>query len=240
MKFKKLIFLCLAAAAITFTGCSNKTVEDAKSGEIKAMKGEDLNKIMEDDKEKENYLVIDVRSEKEYNEGHVKHAMNLNVDELEKNLNLIEDCKNKNVVTICNTGKKSQKAAEILVKNGFTKVYNAEGVKEFNYNTITKVKSIRGLSFDSILKNIDPTKTYIIDARDEKDYNEGHIPNAVHINVKEIDSKLSSIPKDKTIYTYCYVGTRSYKIADVLSKNGYDVTNVLDGTNEYKNFNLVK
>lgn len=243
---KKLKFLILGLVIIssaTFTACGKaapNTVQNSKEAMVNDMSGEDLNKIMEDDKEKENYLVIDVRAAEEYAAGHVKHAININVDDLEKNIGKIEDFKEKNVVTVCNTGKKSKKAADILIKNGFKKVFNAKGVKEFKYDTITRVNNIRGNDFDNILKTADKSKIYIIDARNEKDYNEGHIENAVLMNAKEIDKNFSSVPKDKKIYAYCYVGTRSYKIADVLSKNGYDATNVLDGTNEYKNFSLVK
>lgn len=234
---KILTFLCLLAL-ISLTACSKTNVSDAKNGEIQKMTGADLNKIMEDDKEKENYLVIDVRSQKEYDEGHVKHAININVDELEANLSKIDDLKDKNVVTICNTGKKSQKAAEILVKNGFTKVYNAEGVKEFNYTTITKVTSIRGKEFAQIVAN-SKDNLQIIDAREEKDFTAGHINNAFNANADTISS-VSTISKDKEVYTYCYSGNRSYKVADKLSKSGFKTINVLDGTKEYSNYTLVK
>lgn len=89
------------------------------------MAGEDLDKIEEDDKDKEKYLVIDVRDEKEYKEGRVKHAINIPVGELEGKLGDLEAYKDKEVVTVCNIGKKSAEAVEILANNGFTKVSNA-------------------------------------------------------------------------------------------------------------------
>lgn len=238
MKIRKILPLVCLGAMLAFSACSKTKVEDAKAGQIQEMKGEDLNKIMEDDKEKENYLVIDVRSQKEYDEGHVKHAINLDVDDLEANLSKIDDLKDKKVVTICNTGKKSQKAAEILVKNDFSKVYNAQGVKEFSYTTMTKVTSIRGKEFADIVANA-KDKLQVVDARDEKDYKEGHIADAVHTRVEDSD-KLTDLSKDKEVYAYCYVGTRSYKVADKLAQLGYKTINVLDGTNEYDQFTLVK
>lgn len=84
-------------------------------------------------KENEKYLVIDVRGAEEYNAGHVKFAINIPVEDLEGRLGEIEKYKNENVVTICNTGKKSAKAAELLSSKGFTKVFNAVGVKEYTY-----------------------------------------------------------------------------------------------------------
>jgi len=45
-----------------------------------------------------------------------------------------------------------------------------------------------------------------IDARDEFDYDEGHIPNSVNIpfnTFEENENKLNSINKDETIVTYC-------------------------------------
>lgn len=240
MKTKSIASILSVALCLTafLTGCGEAKAPEAKSGAIQEMTGETLNQILEDDKAKENYLVIDVRDASEYQAGHVKFAINLNVDELEKNLNKIEDLKDKNVVTICNTGKKSQKAAEILVKNGFQKVYNAQGVKEFSYKTMTQVANIRGQEFAALVENAQ-APLQILDARDEKDYKEGHIAHARHTTVDTVD-QLTGLNKEQPVYAYCYSGNRSFKVAEKLTQAGYTTVNVLDGTKEYSKYTLVK
>ena len=149
MKFSKIKFTALLssiALSMMFTAaCSQDEAKPAettttkrqplrrllkKSAEIKTMKGEDLVK-QNSAKKKDEVLIIDVRSSEEYKAGHIPNAININVDETESRLNEIEDYKDKPVIVYCNSGKKSQDSAEILVNNGFQDVTNAQGVKEF-------------------------------------------------------------------------------------------------------------
>lgn len=73
----------------------------------------------------EDYIILDVRSQQEYGEGHIKDAILIPVDELEERLDEIPA--GKSIITYCRSGRRSASAADILVKNGFTPVYNMEG-----------------------------------------------------------------------------------------------------------------
>ena len=217
------------------TANANAEAEQAPAAEVGEITGEELDKIMEDNKAKENVTVIDVRSPEEYNEGHVKHAINMPLDTFEQDLSKIEDLKDAEIITICNTGKKSGEAAKILVDNGFQNVKNAQGVKDFDYTTITKVTNVRGPEFVELAKSGDYT---IIDARDAKDYDAGHVEGAINVQEDEFDAKYSELPTDKPFLTYCYSGNRSWKIASQLSEKGHEATNSLDGTKEFDGFEL--
>lgn len=241
-RFKKSIIILGIVFSLGLVGCNQEAPKSEPSNqsqekevEVKSMKGDELDKIMGDDKKKEDYMVVDVRSKDEYDEGHVKYAINISVDDLEGRIDELENSKEKTVVTICNTGKKSQKGAEILAKKGFKEVFNAEGVKEYSYKNITKVENIQAKALEKI---VEEGKAFIIDAREEKDFKKGHLKGAVNITVDNIDEKMSEIPKDKEIVTYCYSGNKSFVIAQKLKDAGYkDVKNSLDGTKEYE-FNL--
>lgn len=251
MKCKKTIALLLAAGFVVsgLTACGNQEKKDDQKAEtkteqakeekasVKEMKGEELDKIMGDKKEKENYLVIDVRGQEDYDKGHVKFAINIPVDELESKLSQIEDQKDKNVVTICNTGKKSAKAADILVQKGFKNVFNAQGVKDFKYTDMTKVTNVRAAQLIEMVKE---GKYTVVDTRKAEDFEKGHLKGAVNIEVDDIDSKMSTLPKDKPVVTYCYSGNKSMEVAQKLSDAGYKAYSSLDGTKEYTNFELVK
>lgn len=68
----------------------------------------------------------------------------------------------------------------------------------------------------------------IIDVRSSEEYKAGHIPNAININVDELESKLNVIEdyKNKPIIAYCNSGNKSGKAAEILVNNGFqDVTN---------------
>lgn len=245
MKKNKIASLVLAGLMVfSISACSKDTVTpkgevkvEGTEVSIKKMAGSDLDKIMEDAKKKEEYTVIDVRSADEYEAGHVKFAINIPVDDIENKVSVIEDLKDKNVVTICNTGKKSMKAAEALVKKGFKNVYDAEGVKSFKYTTMTKVTNIRAKELQEMVNS---GKYTVIDARDAKAFAEGHLKNAINVTKEDLDSKLSSIPTDKPVLTYCFTGNKSMDVAQKLVEKNYKVFNSLDGTKEYDKFELVK
>ncbi|CZE45964.1 rhodanese-like domain-containing protein [Campylobacter geochelonis] len=229
--FKKFITLGAVFVALVFTACSDTKVTQ--------IKGSDLAAIQNDNKKKENYLVIDVRSKKEYDAGHLKHAINIPLEELNGELLALQNFKDKNVVLYCNTGNKSGKALKILQENGFKKVYNGDGVKQFEYN-LTSYKNVLG---SDLQKASDDASAVIVDVREAKDFAKGHLKGAINIpDGTPIDEAVAMLEpyKNKKIIAHCYSGNRSAKLANELSKRGFsDVSNSLDGTKEYE-FNLVK
>ncbi len=68
--------------------------------------------------------------------GHIDGAINVFVDEAKDKLGELEQYKDKKVIVYCNSGNKSGKLAQLLVDNGFTDVYNADGVKQYEYNLV--------------------------------------------------------------------------------------------------------
>lgn len=205
-----------------------KAAAEAKA-EIKEMKGDAIKKIVEDKKEKENYMIVDVRSPEEYAAGHINFAINMPIDTFKDNLSRIEDWKDKNVIVYCNSGKKSGEAADILVSNGFTKVFNGEGVKKFSYDLKT-FGNIRGSELMEKAKD-----ALVVDAREAKDYEAGHFATAVNVNPEDTATIDAILPDDKNalILTHCYSGNRSAVVAEYIASKGYtNVWNSLDGTKE--------
>ena len=203
-----------------------------------AISGAALSAIEEDNRAKENYLVIDVRSSEEYAAGHIKHAINIPLGELESRLDEINAYKDKNVVLYCNTGNRSGKALDLLKQKGFSVLMNAPGVKQYDYD-LYKVGSINAEGF---LKIANEPNVLIIDVRQKQDYDAGHMKGAINIPDSEpVDNYKDVLEanKDKTIVTHCYSGNRSAKLAKALNERGYKVLNLLDGTKEY-NYELVK
>jgi thioredoxin 1 len=79
-----------------------------------------------------NAILIDVRTNSEYKNAHITDAGNLNYYALDfrKRLNLLP--RNQPIYLYCNTGYRSEKAAEILIENGYTDVYNLQhGIMEW-------------------------------------------------------------------------------------------------------------
>ncbi len=73
-----------------------------------------------------NITLLDVRTVKEYEEKHLKNAINIPVQNLDSSLNRLEKMKSKPIMVYCRSGSRSIKASRILEKNGFTPL-NVEG-----------------------------------------------------------------------------------------------------------------
>ena len=77
----------------------------------------------------------------------------------------------------------------------------------------------------------------LLDVRTADEYNDGHIGNAINIDVREdgfIEKVKSAIPVGKTVAVYCRSGKRSANAAKMLSKDGYKVVNLLGGIMAWK------
>jgi rhodanese-related sulfurtransferase len=66
--------------------------------------------------------IIDVRTKGEFQSGHIRGAVNIPLNELQKNLSKLK--KEKPVITCCASGMRSGSAKNLLRSNGFTEVYN--------------------------------------------------------------------------------------------------------------------
>lgn len=68
---------------------------------------------------------IDVRTPEEFAAGHAYRTRNIPLDQLRNNLDKLE--KNEPVYIICQSGRRSKEAAEILVGEGFTQAISIAG-----------------------------------------------------------------------------------------------------------------
>ncbi len=71
--------------------------------------------------------LLDVRTQNEFANGHLEQAGQLNFYALDFKKKLLLLPKNQEIYLYCNTGYRSEIAAEYLIKNGYKKVYNLVG-----------------------------------------------------------------------------------------------------------------
>lgn len=85
-------------------------------------------------KQKQGATIIDVRSEQEYKEGHIKGANLIPLYELNSKIIKKVPDKNQEIVLYCKSGTRSRKAYDILKNLGYKKIYNLYlGIDNINY-----------------------------------------------------------------------------------------------------------
>ncbi len=95
---------------------------------IKEISGKDLGKL--DD----SYKIIDVRTEEEYKEGHIKNAINVPLDNILANDFDLD--KNDKLVVHCRTNGRSMMAIESLLDLGYKNISLAPGVDLYDYDLV--------------------------------------------------------------------------------------------------------
>ncbi len=77
---------------------------------------------------RENGIVVDVRTQDEFSKGHIVDAVNILTTQIEaNNLSLIEKHKDVPTIVVCESGMRAPAAATALSKAGFTRVYILRG-----------------------------------------------------------------------------------------------------------------
>ena len=88
-------------------------------------------------------LVLDVRSENAFHKAHLDQAVNLPVELLRQQIASLDDYKEKSISIVCTTDRRSAKAANLLLKEGFQDVRVVKGGmtdwrKQFNSELIAE------------------------------------------------------------------------------------------------------
>ena len=84
---------------------------------------------------------------------------------------------------------------------------------------------VEAINIESLVKN----KEFLLDVREEYEYQEGHIKGAVNLPLREILSQKDSLPKDKDIYVYCRSGHRSADAVNFLKSLGFEKVHNIEG-----------
>ena len=75
----------------------------------------------------EDAIIVDVRTDGEFNQGHIINAVHIPQKFLDDQLDKLEKYKDRPIITTCRTGQTSARAGGQLKKHGFDKVYHLSG-----------------------------------------------------------------------------------------------------------------
>ncbi len=90
---------------------------------VPAISVKELKKIIE---EKKDIFLLDVRTPGEYAGGRIANATNLSVERVESGVESIIPDKNKTVYVYCLSGSRSAMAVGVMIKKGYSNVFNVD------------------------------------------------------------------------------------------------------------------
>lgn len=90
----------------------------------------------------DNAVVLDVREDKEFKEGHIVNAVHAPLSKLEGSMNKFAKYKERPLIVTCQNGQRSARACALLRKQGFENVFKLGGGlmawRDAKYPLITK------------------------------------------------------------------------------------------------------
>ncbi len=193
---------------------------------------------------KENKVtLVDVRTAKEFAEGHIAGAINIDWKNRHFAENAIKNITNEKPVAIyCRSGNRATKAMYVLGALGFNEVYNLDkGIKSWKkankpLKTLEVKGDIRHLDTKNFNNAILGQKGKLVDVRTPKEYNNAHIPGAIMIdyNGANFKNEFTKLDKNVPVLIYCRSGRRSSRAMKVLEGMGFTVYNLDKGFLKWK------
>jgi rhodanese-related sulfurtransferase len=124
---KKLIFIILAMMLLTACGQTRENNREAVYVNITAQQAKE---IMDTEK---GYVILDTRTQEEYDEGHIPGAILIPYDEILDKAESVLTEKDQLILVYCRSGRRSKLAAEDLVKLGYTNIKEFGGIIDWPY-----------------------------------------------------------------------------------------------------------
>lgn len=212
-------------------------------------------------------VLLDVRTPGEFsdtsrfaslNHGHLKGAINLNIDDISKDSTVLDPYKNKTVILYCSHSQRSRRVSKFMSQNGFTSFYNLNGgMSSLNQLTeeefpcknewIVSALPYKNLSYAEASAFVHKEKELlIIDVRTPAQFNStdtsiteniGKIKGAINIPFDDFKNHLEELSKykQKNVLIYGERGDGNpSRAAITLKENGFsNVFHLLGGVDNF-------
>ncbi len=132
MKHRVWLFIVLSVIVIMLAGCGN-AVEVPEVMSFQSITPEEAMQRLDNGEE---IILLDVRTQEEYAEGHIPGSHLIPLQTLEEEAPLQLAHKDVPLFVYCRSGNRSLEAAEILVVLGYTQVYDMGGIIDWPYDVV--------------------------------------------------------------------------------------------------------
>ncbi|MCF7886397.1 MAG: rhodanese-like domain-containing protein [Candidatus Marinimicrobia bacterium] len=135
---QKLVFITILLLAVY--SCSQNPANSKAETIIKDIIPSEAYQLIQENADNDDFIIIDVRTPAEYNEGHIEKAININFYNDDFRASLEELNKSRTYLIYCKMGGRSGNALAIMEELKFQQVYNLSsgisGWKSAGYSVI--------------------------------------------------------------------------------------------------------
>ena len=99
----------------------------------------DVQQAVEKMNKSKKFIIVDVRTAKEYYDGHVENAVLMPMQEMDTMAEKILPNKKLTIFLYCRTGRRSNIVAQKLIESGYKSVYDIGGVMDKGFTDAFKI-----------------------------------------------------------------------------------------------------
>ena len=111
------------------TACGQAKENDQEAVYVN-ITAEEAKQIMDSE---EGYIILDVRTQEEYDQGHIPGAVVISHEEIAEKAEEVLTDKDQLILVYCRSGRRSKLAAEALVELGYTNIKEFGGIIDWPY-----------------------------------------------------------------------------------------------------------
>lgn len=167
-------------------------------------------------------VVVDTRNPPAFGGAHIKGSYSIWLEGLPTYAGWVLSYKNP-ILLVLESSDNLEKAVRYLVRLGYDNIagYLRGGISAW-YDSGFKVEHLGLSTVHELKQKLDSrTDVLVLDVRDDNEWREGHIKDALHIYVGQLQSRLSEIPRDRPLSIVCNVGYRASLAASILLRADY-------------------
>lgn len=179
--------------------------------------------------------VLDVRSSAAFSAGHIPGAISVdfNGGQFQNRVGLVLPA-DRDLLLVTEHDSDAERVTAALAVIGYTRIsgYLQGGMAAWSGRPVETLVSV--LARDVPALQAERTDLLLVDVREPAEWNEGHIPGAIHVPFGRIERELGTLPVGP-LALICGGGTRSVIAASIVQAHGrgdlYNIEDGMDGWN---------
>jgi len=133
MKQKTLGVLFLSIIMTALVGCSSENGSSAPS--YNKITAKEAKEMMD---QNTDIVILDVRTEEEFNTGHIEGAVLIPDYEIAEKVEATLTDKSATILVYCRSGRRSVLSAKELIELGYSNIYDFGGIIDWEYDIVTE------------------------------------------------------------------------------------------------------
>ena len=126
---KRIFWLAMMAVMLFACGCGGANSAPAEQSAYRQVSSNEARKMMDMES---GYIIVDVRTQREYDEGHIPKAICIPNETIDKEPPPLLPNKEQEIFVYCRSGRRSKEAAQKLANMGYKNIVEFGGIIDWH------------------------------------------------------------------------------------------------------------